>query len=87
MMAGDKMAMWSDGSVTKGRTWIEVEDNLRYGQRWDKYEDRLEFREEMAHRAFVWSETTITLDELAGSSYKFLRALERAGMIRMEVVK
>lgn len=82
-----KMAMWSDGSVTKGATWREVENAMRSGQRWEKYEDALEFREEMAHRALVWSGTIIDIHTLAGTPYKFICALERAGLIRMEATK
>lgn len=79
-----KMVIWGNGTITTGRTWEEIEDTIRDKQ-WDKYPDELEFREEMARRAMVWSGTTLVPSDLGGTSYRFLRALERAGILRMEV--
>lgn len=80
-----RWVMWSDGTLMSGRTWRAVEDELRDSQKWGKYPDVREFREEMAHRAMVWSGTVLTDADVDGTSYRFLRSLERAGMIRMEV--
>jgi hypothetical protein len=79
-----KRAVWLDGSLTTGRSWDEVEEQLRVSQ-WEKYKDtdagRADFREEMAARAWVWSRTYV---DKHGTSEEFMRQLEAAGLLRIE---
>jgi hypothetical protein len=46
--------LWPDGKITSGRTWTEVEAAMRAEQPY-AYRSRRAFRDEMRHRAEVWS--------------------------------
>lgn len=76
---GSITAIFPDGAIVVAGSWVELEDALR-GDAWNpsRHED---FRREMALRARNWSRAQIREDK---SSEAFMRALEAAGMLRLE---
>lgn len=74
--------LWEDGSLTKAPTWKDVEKQARLAQ-WVLYKTPHDFRLDMRARAKRWtgSDKKIRVD---GSSRAFIRALERAGMLRIQ---
>lgn len=73
-------AIWPDGHIDQAPTWRGLEAAIREEQ-WHTY-SRRGFRREMAKRAQVWSNTAV---KRRGSAERFLRELERAGLLRLEV--
>jgi hypothetical protein len=73
-------AVFPDGYQVTARTWMELEDELRRDP-WNPSKHEA-FRREMRQRAINWSELYVRTDK---SSEDFLRGLEQAGMLRLEV--
>lgn len=78
--------LWTNGSVTTGKSWTEVENSIRAAQ-WNSYPTALSFRRDMANRAKVWSRYDMGN---AGrimfmTSEQFVRGLEEAGMLRIVI--
>lgn len=76
------MAMFPDGAVYQAPTFVALEDVLM-DDVWNP-SDPAKFRREMARRADVWSGWYLNPES---RSKAFLQGMERAGMIRLEVVK
>lgn len=72
-------AIFSDGSMIKGATYHALELALR-ADAWNPTK-KPEFRNEMANRAWNWSETDVNEET---NSRTFLRGLEQAGILRLE---
>jgi hypothetical protein len=72
---------WTDGATISGRTWREIEEAMR-AEQWDEYSPAA-FRAEMRHRAQVWAGELADVP-LGGPSKEFLRALEAAGLLRLQ---
>jgi hypothetical protein len=72
---------WTDGVTIASRTWREIEEGMRADQ-WGEYSPRA-FREAMEHRAKVWAGPSVHVP-VEGTSKDFLRALEAAGLLRMQ---
>lgn len=71
--------IWSDGSVTRSRTWQGVLDKVRALQ-WHELSEE-DFRYELGKRAWRWSETEIDFE---GSPKALFLELERAHMVVIE---
>jgi len=71
---------WDNGETDEAPTWQALLDHVRETQ-WHTSDTEIEFREEMARRALLWSGTVI---EAAGAPAQFFRELERAKLIRIE---
>lgn len=70
---------WSNGSTTRARTWRELFDKVR-AEQWRELTEN-EFRDELAKRCWIWSETSIDV----GAPYRELfRELQRAGLVVIE---
>jgi hypothetical protein len=71
--------IFPDGARYSAPTWRRLEAALME----DPWNAALQdiFREELAHRAKVWSGTRITTE---GTSRRFFKELERAGLLRIE---
>lgn len=67
---------WHDGKMMSGKSWAEVEEAVRASQ-WETFETRADFRDEMRHRAEVWTGAPFNA---GGTPEEFLRALAAAGM-------
>lgn len=73
-------AIFPDGARVSAPGWVELEDALMDDE-WNPHTTRA-FRREMRDRAKAWSGRTIRKDV---DSESFLRKLEGAGMLRLEV--
>jgi hypothetical protein len=71
--------IFPDGTRLSGETWEDLEHQLRSDD-WNP-SDPVEFREDFAHRARVWSGTEMAVES---SSEQFFEDLERASMVLIE---
>jgi hypothetical protein len=72
---------WFDGGTNSGETWSELEAAVRAAQ-WSEYKSNDDFRLDMRHRCKVWSGVRPSLAR--ATSETFLRALETAGLCRID---
>lgn len=73
-------AVFMDGSVIEAGSYVGLERELRADE-WNPTKKR-PFRRELALRAKNWSRTRVAQE---GRSREFLRGLETAGILRLEV--
>jgi hypothetical protein len=71
--------IFADGAVLSAATWRELEQALREDS-WNNSPDKGSFREELAQRAWNWSESALHTE---GSSRRLFAELEDAGMARV----
>jgi hypothetical protein len=76
--------IFPDGTIVTGKSFSELEDALRASQ-WHTYKSRREFRQEMRHRAALWSGRT---PKPVGyqTSKAFIYSLINSGMCLIEEV-
>lgn len=72
-------SLWPDGTIIQASDWHGLEQEVR-GRQWHKYGTN-EFRREMRRRAQLWANVTIPVS----SAERMFRALEGAGMVRLDV--
>ena len=72
--------IWEDGSMTSGRSWRELEDEIRVAQ-WQPYKSRREFRKDMRRRARIWSGAPVK--STGYGSRAFIESLARSGLIQI----
>ena len=68
--------IWTDGTMTTGKSWRELEDAVRASQ-WQPFKSRKEFRREMRRRAALWSGD---YPPATRSSKAFIQSLADAGL-------
>lgn len=69
-----------DGAAISGRTATQVLKRWR-GKQWTDVSD-IEFRDELAKRAYIWSDAHVDTD---ARPLEFLRQLSDAGLIKIRV--
>lgn len=69
-----------DGAAITGRTATQVLHRWR-GKQWNEVTD-IEFRDELAKRAYIWSEAHVDAE---ARPLEFLRQLADAGLIKIRI--
>lgn len=69
-----------DGAMISGRTATQVLNRWR-GKQWNEVTE-IEFRDELAKRAYIWSEAHVDAE---AKPLEFLRQLSDAGLIKIRV--
>lgn len=69
--------VFPDGSIITGKTWREVEMEMRATQ-WLTYKSRRTFRQDMRTRAFRWSGIPVKAGRMGAE--RFIRSLADAQM-------
>lgn len=67
--------LFPDGTLVRGSTWREVEDQLR-AQQWTVFASRRKFRREFARRAILWGGPKAKVPTV-GPSKRFIKALAK----------
>ena len=75
--------LWNNGEITTGKTFKEVEQNMRMMQhQWNMYATQAEFRSEMRKRAKVWCGH---MPRICNSHRGFIESLAECGLFMLVI--